>query len=992
MTARGLLLAIALLFTVSAAAEELALEDFEQPDALSVAATTRQLEEGRALAWRPSGRSPHFLDLPLAQMSGVGEDGIELSEWDTLSFRYRISGGSVDWWGVKIVDHPLADGMQAIFRVEEEGFADGRWRTARFELADPDDVWGKAPDMQSQTLSFRLQAEGTPAVLIDDIRLHRASVKLSVGDAGPGAVEEAQVIGRTGVALENVTDEPLAIHLEADTDADGVSAVLPERVTVPAGASREVQVRLQAPADSLAPLQAARVEISARPEGEEAAVTVEIKLVAPAPEVRHPCLLLTREKLAEVQRKADRHEWARAIRDGVISRANSWLDADISVPDSGGQARARWYSCEDCATSLKTQSPTEHLCPRCGRTYSGWPWDDVLVLTRHNRLAKGVRDLGLAHQFTGEAGYARRAAAILLAYAEKYRGYDLHDPQGRTGPSVRGGGRVGPQGLHEALWLVPLVYGFDCVFDALTASERERIADGVLLPAAELLRSQATFIHNIPCWENAGYGMVGLTLGVDELASDAIYGEHGFVEQVRQGVNDDGQWFEGSWGYHYFTMQALQPLAVAAEHFGIDLYSARYRSMFEAPLQMMGPDGRLPAFNDSGRNRAIGGGRLYENAWAQWRSELIGAVVGRSSRDSLESLLYGASEVPAGSFEVGSRVFEAGGFAVLRAPASDPVGELIAGVPANYLALDFGPHGGWHGHPDKLGFELTARGVLAAVDAGRVAYSNPAYERWYKQTLAHNTVLVDGKSQAPTGGSLEAAAFADGASVVAASADGAYDGVRLRRVVALLDDCALDLVVATSDEAHQYDWVYHNRGELATGLPLSACEAPGKGAWQWAENWRSAPASGSWGARWLTDEKVTLHLHQRALHPAEIYVADGRGIPPPERYPFTVARQHGRIAAWATVLGFTDEFSEADVALVADDSVGPSEALGLDVRAGGDRYLLVHAPTGRMRAGGIALDGELALVRWRDGAVVDVLLSEGADLSVGDQTVVPDDR
>ena len=33
---------------------------------------------------------------------------------------------------------------------------------------------------------------------------------------------------------------------------------------------------------------------------------------------------------------------------------------------------------------------------------------------------------------------------------------------------------------------------------------------------------------------------------------------------------------------------------------GVDLYTPRYLSMFTAPIVMAMPDGKLPAFNDSG--------------------------------------------------------------------------------------------------------------------------------------------------------------------------------------------------------------------------------------------------------------------------------------------------------------------------------------------------------------------------------------------------------
>jgi len=85
-------------------------------------------------------------------------------------------------------------------------------------------------------------------------------------------------------------------------------------------------------------------------------------------------------------------------------------------------------------------------------------------------------------------------------------------------------------------------------------------------------------------------------------------------------------------------------------------------------------------------------------------------------------------------------VFEDAGHAILRTrgPA-----QLTA-------ALTFGPYGGFHGHYDKLSFVFFGFGRELAVDPGRArsqAYRLPIHRNWYKATIAHNAVLVDGKSQ-----------------------------------------------------------------------------------------------------------------------------------------------------------------------------------------------------------------------------------------------------
>jgi len=458
---------------------------------------------------------------------------------------------------------------------------------------------------------------------------------------------------------------------------------------------------------------------------------------------------------------------------------------------------------------------------------------------------------------------------------------------------------------------------------------------------------------------------------------------------VGQGVNDDGQWYEGAWGYHYYTMSALEPLAVAAEHIGIDLYSDRYLSMFLAPVQMMGPTGELPAFNDSGRTSALGRANAYENGYAHWPRPELALVAGRGNRQSMEALLFGAEEIaPAGS-ELASAIFPAAGVAVLRTDLDERPASVVAGVPANYVALDYGPHGSGHGHPDKLGFEMYALGRLVATDPGSIAYGNPAHGGWYKQTLSHNTVTVDGASQQPTEGRLIFSAFGRDLAMAAAESDGAYQGVVLRRVMALLPDMLVDVTLALSDEAHQYDWAYHSRGEFATPLALTEpAQPPGEGPWQWAEQVRTAGSVDGWQASWAVDDALTVRAAQAATAPVELLTGIGRGNPATARDPFVVARADAAQVAWGTALCWSGE--EPTVRLLTGSRGGTelpiAEACGVEATVGGRRIALLSA-NDSAQFGEIALDGAGALVIFEGDVPVAWLVADGTTLRVGGETL-----
>lgn len=707
-------------------------------------------------------------------------------------------------------------------------------------------------------------------------------------------------------------------------------------------------------------------------------------LAAPLEDLPHPCLLLTRDMAHQVLERVKTSRDARAAFEALKGSADAWLGKTPHFPDRGGQWW-HWYTCKQCGARLVTKSPTLHVCPECGATYTGWPYDDVVLDTLHNDLARAIRDCGVMYVLTGAPDYAAKAREILLGYAARYLTYPLHDINGKPN---KGGGHVGPQTLDESTWLIPVAQGFDCIRDALSAEDRRIIADKLLLPAAWLIHDGQWGIHNICCWMASAYGLVGLALGEPTLARDALAGPKGFQAQVQKGISQDGEWYEGAWGYHYYTMSALQPLAVAAHNVGLDLYSARYKSMYDAPLEFMAPGGALPAFNDSGPTSALGAGSCYEIAWARWGDprHLI-PVLAQGSRRSLEYLLSGAEVGQEPRFSLGSRLFPAAGYAVLR---SGEVGDkgVDRHLPSNYLAFKYGPHGGGHGHPDKLSFVLYGKRTLLAEDPGCIAYGNPAHAGWFRQTLSHNTVLVNGKSQRPTTGALLFSALAEGAGFACAGCDDAYPGVRLRRAVALLGDRVVDVFWCQAEEESVFDWAYHNRGSLETSLSLAPLDpAPAGDGYGWAKEWRAAAAKQAWRVVWRQPAGPVLTLVQApARGEREVLAAVGMGNPTKVKNPFVVSRVRGKSALYCSALQITEREPAGDLSIrelaVEAGGAQADPAVAVEVIGGGVRDVLLLNPAGGpMRAGGLGLRGPGAALHFEAGKPARILLAGDSELT-----------
>jgi len=143
-----------------------------------------------------------------------------------------------------------------------------------------------------------------------------------------------------------------------------------------------------------------------------------------------------------------------------------------------------------------------------------------------------------------------------------------------------------------------------------------------------------------------------------------------------------------------------------------------------------------------------------------------------------------------------------------------------------------------HGHFDKLTWIYYDNGQEIVTDYGSVRFLNieskygghylPENNSWAKQTIAHNTLVVDSKSHfdadwresqkvAPK---IHFTDIKDGIDITQASVDTAYEGVEMIRTMALLKDDSLgeplviDLFRVNSDNEHRYDLPIHYRGHI----------------------------------------------------------------------------------------------------------------------------------------------------------------------------------
>lgn len=582
-----------------------------------------------------------------------------------------------------------------------------------------------------------------------------------------------------------------------------------------------------------------------------------------------------------------------------VDTARGRLADEVNFPPRGGQHN-QWYQCDACQRALTTLSDTRHRCPGCNKVYTGPPYDDVVFSRRHRQNLQRASDAAWAYALSGERAFAADAHAILRGYADRYEAYPYHSNDRDPTRKRDSGGHLLEQTLSEASLLVAhIAPAIDLVFATLSEAERSYLRDHLVRPLVRNVAKCRRGKSNWQSWHNAALFAGGVLLEDQAMMARSVLDpQQGFLFQMRACVSAEGMWYENSFGYHLYTLDALVHHAATARRVGVDLSGhPTLRKMATLPARYLMADGRLPRLGDDVDSTPAKAGRALEAMYAATGDPSLRAVL--PAQASWESVLYGRDvQAGPGAPTNPSELFGSAGHAILR-----------AGGPAAPAALmSFAPFGGFHDHFDRLGFVWHAFGSERGVDPGRAAsqaYRLPIHNGWYRATLAHNTVVVDGRSQAGAGGELMA--FVTGASVtgqgceaVAARTTAAYPGIEHRRCLVLTDDYLVVMDRLAGEGEHTFDWVYHDAADAVTS-PVAVGEVDGPLGIAGEEFVRWLRAGTTEGAIDVRFGKLA-HLVVAGAGPTTVRTGTGPFRSVDARAPFVLLRRRGASASFAAVL------------------------------------------------------------------------------------------
>ncbi len=552
------------------------------------------------------------------------------------------------------------------------------------------------------------------------------------------------------------------------------------------------------------------------------------------------------EALFETMRKSPR---GKPVLDGVIAMADGYLAKPVAFPDPGKPAQVK------------------------GR---GDP-----PARAHDALAKQAGVCGYAYRISKDRKYADRVREILVGYAQRYP----DDYKEHKGVNPHDTSKVMAQRLSEAMWLIPQIQAYDLTADsgAFSDADRELIEKDLILHAVTFInrkKSAAEVVaerdRHTPGWRTARApqrkkkGALGNWTAFYNLAfiqAGSVLGDRDWIDigaaglkyMLENGIGEDGMWGEGAIGYQQFARHAMTGGLESLACKGIDLWSYKtnaFKNLFDSEFAYAYPDGTSPGINDSGR-AAVGSGwtaMSFDYAFLRYGDRNYAATINDCQRQLHQSpacyfptrVYRQLDEVPVEGY--GSLVFDKLGYAILR-------GE--GGGRETFLLMDYGPHGGTHGHYDKLNLILFADGDELAGEPPFFRYEDSRHPQWTKQSVAHWTVAVDEHSQKPTTGRLVCFADEGDVKVMRGQAAEAYAGVALDRTVVQLPGYVLDVFRAWGPAEHTFDYPLCFRGRLdamseldADSLKPMADNAPG-----YMHLHAAAPVAvkGAWTGTWSRD-------------------------------------------------------------------------------------------------------------------------------------------
>ncbi|GGQ23619.1 heparinase II/III domain-containing protein [Shewanella litoralis] len=593
----------------------------------------------------------------------------------------------------------------------------------------------------------------------------------------------------------------------------------------------------------------------------------------------------------------------------------------------------------------------------------------------HNRHKQNYIHMDLAGRLfliTQDDKYRNYIVDMLSAYATVYPTLESNVSRDSNPP-----GKLFHQTLNENMWMLYASCAYSCIYHTLDESQKRHIEDNLLKQMIDMFvvtyAHDFDIIHNHGLWAVAAVGICGYAINDQASVDKALYGlkldkvSGGFLAQLDQLFSPDGYYMEGPY-YHRFSLRPIYLFAEAIERrqpeIGIYQFNdSVIKTTSYAVMSTAFPDGTLPALNDSSKTISINDeGVIMATSVCYHRYEQNDTLLSMANHQqdvwvhisglTLSNAVNDTKDIKPFSwgslFVTDGPEGEKGGVGILRhrdAKNDDTMALIWFGQHGSdhqyHSALD-------HGHYDGLHLSVFNRGQEVLHDYGFGRWVNvepkfggryiPENKSYCKQTVAHNTVTVDQKTQNNFDTARAESKFgqkhffkADDSSLQGMSGriSGYYDGTDMQRSIIIAElaefekPLVIDVYRITADKPHQYDLPVHYSGQIirtdfdyqteSTIKPLGA-----DNGYQHLWNVGSGNVSGSSLLSWLHGNSYYSLVSSATPDSKVIFARTGANDPDfnLRSEPAFILRQSGQNHVFASVLethGYFNESIEASV-------------------------------------------------------------------------------
>ncbi|CAM3124914.1 heparinase II/III domain-containing protein [Vibrio rarus] len=592
----------------------------------------------------------------------------------------------------------------------------------------------------------------------------------------------------------------------------------------------------------------------------------------------------------------------------------------------------------------------------------------------HNRHKQNYIHMDIAGRLfliTEDEKYRDYIVDMLTAYAKVYPGLESNVSKDTNPP-----GKIFHQTLNENMWMLYASCAYSCVFHTLSDEQKTLIENDLFKLMIDLFvvtyGHDFDIVHNHGLWAVAAVGICGYAINDQESVDKALYGlkldkvSGGFLAQLDQLFSPDGYYMEGPY-YHRFSLRPIYLFAESIERRQPELGIYQFndsviKTTSYAVFKTAFPDGSLPACNDSSKTISINDeGVVMATSVCFQRYEQSETLLAMANHQqnvwvhsaglTLSNAVEAADEIK--PFNWGSLYItdgpkgEKGGLGILRHRDSQDDDTMAL--------IWFGQHGSDHqyhaaldhGHYDGLHLSVFNRGIEVLHDYGYGRWVNvepkfggryiPENKSYCKQTVAHNTVTVDQKTQNNFNTALAESKFGekhffniDNANLQGMSGriSGYYEGVDMQRSILLADieefekPLVIDVYRIQSEQEHQYDLPVHYTGQIirtdfeyqteATLKPVGESDG-----YQHLWNLGSGKVAGSALVSWLVNNSYYSLITSASADSEVIFARLGANDPDfnLRSEPAMIMRQSGKDHVFASVLEthgyFNEEFEQS---------------------------------------------------------------------------------